>query len=60
MSHDVVKLSLLSELSSYIQNVYTWAKLFKEGRNIIQDEYKPGCPKMASTPEIVDSVHAVI
>ena len=37
----------------FSQNVYKWAKLFK-------DEGMPGMPKMSSTPEMVDSVKALI
>ena len=42
------------------KNVYKWAKLFKDGRLSIEDEDKPGRPTMASTPEMVDSVNALI
>ena len=34
--------------------------MFKESRNIIEDENRPGSPTTASTPEIVDSVDVLI
>ena len=43
-----------------IKNVYKWAKLFKEGRNSIQDEGSSNRFPMASTPEMVYSVNALI
>ena len=42
------------------KNVYKWAELFKEEQNSIQDDYQPGRLTVASTPEVVDSVNAVI
>ena len=42
------------------ENIYRLDKLFKEGRNRIQDENRTGRPPMASTPEMVDSTNALI
>ena len=41
------------------ENVYRLTKLFKEGRISIQDEIQDR-PTMASTPEMVDIVNALI
>ena len=40
--------------------IYEWDKLFKEGQNSIQDEERPGKITLVSTPEMVDSVNALI
>ena len=37
-----------------------WAKLCKEDRNSIQDEDRSNMSTIASTPEMVDSVYALI
>ena len=42
------------------KDVYKWAKLFKESRNSIKDEDRLARNTMASTPEMVDSVNALI
>ena len=43
-----------------VKHVYKWAKLFKEGSNNIQNEDSSERPTMVSTPEMGDSVNALI
>ena len=43
-----------------VKNVYTWAIYLKECRNRIQEEHRPDRPSVASTPEMMNSVNALI
>ena len=51
---------LCTENHVLVKNIYTWAKLFKECRNSIQAEDRPGGPTMVSIHEMVDSVNTLI
>ena len=42
------------------QNVYKWAKLFKEGRKSVEDEDRPGRPTEVRSPEVIKSVNDLI
>ena len=50
---------MCSEKDVLVKNVYKWAKLFKEGRNSIQDKDRPGKPIKVSTTEMVDSINVL-
>ena len=42
------------------KNVYKWAELYEEGRKSVRDDDSSIQPPMSSTPEMVDSVNALI
>jgi transposase len=37
-----------------------WAAEFKRGRTSLEDDPCEGCPKSATTPEIIEQVHNIV
>ena len=37
-----------------------WAAEFKRGRTSLEDDPREGCPKSATTPEIIEQVHDMV
>ena len=42
------------------QKVKKWAVEFKRGRTSLEDDPREGRPKSATTPEIMEQVHAMV
>ncbi|KAK5646393.1 hypothetical protein RI129_004857 [Pyrocoelia pectoralis] len=57
--HDRILPTLGDSCPSY-EAVRLWVNEFKRGRTGIQDAPRPGAPKSAVTPEIIDKVHDLI
>ena len=51
---------MYTESHVFVKNVYKSAKLFKEGRNRIQDEDRLDRPTILSSSEMVDSVNVLM
>ena len=42
------------------KNVYKWYKLFREGREDVNDKACLGCPSTSKTDENIEAVHIII
>lgn len=52
--------STLGESEPSNATVYNWVNEFKRGRTSVIDEPRPGRPKTATTPEMINKVHDMV
>ena len=48
------------DCSSSFSTIKKWAAEFKRGRTGLEDDQREGCPKSATTPEIIEQVHDMV
>jgi histone-lysine N-methyltransferase SETMAR len=46
--------------SPSFSTIKKWAAEFKRGRTSLEDDPREGCPKSATTPEIIEQVHDMV
>jgi transposase len=46
--------------SSSFPTIKKWAAKFKRGHTSLEDDPREGCPKSATTPEIIEQVHDMV
>ena len=42
------------------KSVYKWYKLFREGREVVNDDTRPGWPSMSTTNENTEAVKKIV
>ncbi|CAK9818971.1 Protein GVQW3, partial [Anthophora quadrimaculata] len=54
------KIEYSADASPLLSTVKKWAALFKSDRTSLEDNPREGCPKTATTPQIIQQVHDMV
>jgi transposase len=53
-------IKVYGDSSPSFSTIKKWAAEFKRGRTSLEDDPCEGCPKSATTPEIIEQVHVMV
>ena len=53
-------MKVYGDSSTSFSTIKKWAAEFKRGRTSLEDDPHEGCPKSATTPEIIEQVHDMV
>ena len=53
-------IKVYGDYSPSFSRIKKWAAEFKRGRTSLEDDPREGCPKSATTPEIIEQVHDMV
>jgi histone-lysine N-methyltransferase SETMAR len=53
-------IKVYGESSPSFSTIKKWAAKFKHGHTSLEDDPREGCPKSATTPEIIEQVHDMV